>query len=132
MKGMILHSTEKPEEGYTLVKEALKESKMGSFVCWNIYGLMFKADRNYPQAAKCYVNVSKLKSGDLQVLKDLANIQAQARDFKGLIVTREKILQLKTTIPQNWIGFSVAHRLEKNYLAASKVIDTFFAGVDKV
>ena len=132
MKGLIFHSEKKIEEGYNLVKQSLKESKLGSYVCWNVYGIMWKTDRNYIQAAKCFVNVSKLQKDNMQILKELSNLQCQCRDFKGLILTREKILHLKPSIPIHWISFSIAHRLAGNYVAAAKVLDSFYAGMDKV
>eukprot|EP01080_Neovahlkampfia_damariscottae_P005221 gene5221-8833_t len=130
MKGLIFHSQDNKEEGYKLVKQSLKESKLGSYVCWNVYGMMWKTDRNYTQAAKCYVNVSKLLKDNLNILKDLANMQCQCRDFKGLVATREKILHLKPSVTIHWIGFSIAHRLAGNYLPAAKVIDTFQAAME--
>lgn len=38
-------------------------------------------------------------------------IQAQMRDFAGLVETRQNLLTLKPNNRMNWIRFAVAHHL---------------------
>ena len=37
-----------------------------------MYGLLYRSDRNYAQAIKCYLNALKKDPGNLQILRDLA------------------------------------------------------------
>lgn len=131
MKGLIFKALNKSTEGYDLVKQGLMESKMKSHVCWNIYGLMFKADKNYAQAVKSFLNAVKLKPDNQQILKDLAVLQTQIKDYTGLLQSREKILFLKPSVPQHWVAFSVAYYLNGEYSQAAKVIDTFQSSVEE-
>lgn len=131
MKGLVFKALKKSEEGYDLVKQGLMESKFKSHVCWNIYGLMYKADKNYQQAVKSFLNAVKLKPDNLQILKDLAVLQTQIKDFNGLLQSREKILFLKPTVPQHWVAFSIAYYLKGDYSHASKVIDTLQTSVEE-
>ena len=42
-------------------------------------------------------------------------LQAQMRDLKGFVETRQQLLTLKSNHRMNWIGFSVAHHLNSKY-----------------
>jgi N-alpha-acetyltransferase 15/16, NatA auxiliary subunit len=84
MKGLILTYQDKKEEGYELVRRGLKcdlkshvcthcpargvspyataADRAPPFVCpaWHVYGLIYRADRNYEEAIKCYRNALRI------------------------------------------------------------------------
>ena len=59
MKGLILSYLNKKEEAYEFVRLGLKKD-LKSHVCWHIYGLLYRADRNYEEAIKCYRNALRI------------------------------------------------------------------------
>ena len=59
MKGLILNSQQKKKEAYELVKKGLRHN-MRSHVCWHVFGLMHRSDRNYPEAIKSYLNALRI------------------------------------------------------------------------
>lgn len=132
MKGLTLKAMNKSDEGYKCVKDALLLSRMNSHVCWHVYGLMYKSDRNYVMAAKSYLNALRIDPDNQQILKDLAILQVHIRDLNGFLNTRNKLLELKPANKHNWIAYSVAHCLVKNYEYAINVIDAYLSTVDEV
>lgn len=42
--------------------------------CWHIYGLVNKAEKNYPEAIKCFIQALKNDNDNLQLIKDLSNL----------------------------------------------------------
>jgi len=83
MKGLTLSCMDgRKEEAYDLVRLGLKKD-MRSHVCWHVYGLMYRADRDYPQAIKCYRNALRLDKDNMQILRDLSLLQVR-RAWEGL------------------------------------------------
>ena len=96
-----------------------------SHVCWHVYGLLHRADRNYLEAIKAYKQALRIDHDNLQILRDLSLLQIQMRDLSGFVVTRNAILNLKPTAQTNWLSFAVAKHLQGNYEGALKVIDIY-------
>ena len=86
MKGLILSNMDRMEEAHELVKLGVRND-MKSHVCWHVYGLVHRADRNYREAIKCYRMALKLDEGNSQILRDLANLQIQVRDLADFTET---------------------------------------------
>ncbi|KAF7727580.1 hypothetical protein EC973_007341 [Apophysomyces ossiformis] len=110
MKGIFLNNLEKKEEGYEYVKKGLRYD-ITSHICWHVYGLLHRADKNYEEAAKCYANALKFHKTDIQILRDLAVLQTQLRQYDALIETRTQLLQQKPDNPPFWIGLAIAYQL---------------------
>lgn len=55
---------------------------INSHVCWHVYGLLHRSERNYAEAIKSYLNALKHEPNNLQILKDLAALQIQIREVK--------------------------------------------------
>lgn len=51
-------------------------------MCWHVYGLLHRSERNYAEAIKSYLNALKHEPENLQILKDLAALQIQIREVK--------------------------------------------------
>lgn len=113
-------SPDKRQEAHDLAKAALKED-MQSHMCWHVYGILHRTDRNYEQAAKCYMNALKRDPENMHICKDLSNIQMQIRDIKGLVDTAQKMLGLRANQRPTWMLLAIAHHLDKNYDTAAEV-----------
>ncbi|KAL6996526.1 N-alpha-acetyltransferase 16, NatA auxiliary subunit [Sarracenia purpurea var. burkii] len=119
MKGLTLNCMDRKAEAYELVRLGLKND-LKSHVCWHVYGLLYRSDREYREAIKCYRNALRIDPDNIEILRDLSLLQAQMRDLAGFVETRQQLLTLKPNHRMNWIGFAVSHHLNTN---ASKAID---------
>ena len=54
---------------------------------------MHRAKREYPEAVKCYQQALKIEPDNKQILRDLATLQIQIKDFQGHATTRYKLLK---------------------------------------
>lgn len=129
MKGLVLLSAPEKEggdkkEGFNLLKQGLMESKFSSYICWHAYGLYHRGEKQYDDAIKCYNHSLKLYPDNLTILRDLAYLQTQTKDFKNLFETRKKILKLRSDIDFYWFSTAVAAYLNKEYEVALRLSET--------
>lgn len=124
MKGLTLNSLDKKTEAYELVRKGLMRD-MRSHICWHVYGLLYRSDRDYREATKAYLNALRIDNDNQQILRDLALLQIQIRDYDGLQDTRRRLLTVKPNQKINWIGFALSYHLLGNYRAAISVLDTY-------
>jgi tetratricopeptide (TPR) repeat protein len=106
-KALTLTYLGRKEEAYALAKLGLMKTKMRSNLAWHFYGLVYRADRNYVEAIKCYRASLRLRDAprDLLVQRDLAVLQIQTRDLKGYCETRKAIFTAQAQLRTNWVGF---------------------------
>lgn len=98
-----------------------------SHVCWHVYGLLHRADRNYLEAIKAYKQALRMDADNLQILRDLSLLQIQMRDLHGFVKTRNAILTLKPNAQLHWLSFSVAKHLVNDVAGALQVIDIYLS-----
>jgi tetratricopeptide (TPR) repeat protein len=96
-----------------------------SHVCWHVYGLLHRSDRNYNEAIKAYKQALRIDSDNIQILRDLSMLQVQMRDLTGFAVTRHTILSLKPNGKINWLAFALAKHLNGDLRGAVSVIDIY-------
>lgn len=96
-----------------------------SHVCWHVYGLLHRSDRNYGEAIKAYKQALRIDPTNLQILRDLSMLQVQMRDLNGFLVTRNTLLTLKSNVKINWMAFALAKHLAGDLRGAVKVIDIY-------
>ncbi|KAG8656320.1 N-terminal acetyltransferase A complex auxiliary subunit NAA15 isoform X2 [Manihot esculenta] len=101
------------------------ENDLKSHVCWHVYGLLYRSDREYREAIKCYRNALKIDPDNIEILRDLSLLQAQMRDLTGFVETRQQLLTLKPNHRMNWIGFAVAHHLNSNASKAVEILEAY-------
>ena len=99
MKALIMNSQGKTEEAFALAKVALQQD-MKSHVCWHVYGLLYRAAKNFEEAIKAYKFALKLEPESAQIQRDLALLQCQMRDYQGYIVSRRQMLTSRSHIRQ--------------------------------
>ncbi|KAG7377203.1 N-alpha-acetyltransferase 15, NatA auxiliary subunit [Phytophthora pseudosyringae] len=129
MKGLTLNCMGRKDEAYEFVKSGLRHD-LRSHVCWHVFGLLYRSDRNYHEAIKCYRNAIRIDPENLQILRDLYLLQVQMRDLKGFAETRRTMLTLKPNNRNNWIGFAIAHHLVGNFQMAIDIIEKYFSTLD--
>ena len=124
MKGLILNCMERKAEAYELVRKGVKLD-IKSHVCWHVYGLLYRSDREYTQAIKCYRGALRHDKDNIQILRDLSMLQVQMRDLKGFVETRQQVLTLKPTNRNNWFSFAVAQHLRGRQKAAKNIVESY-------
>ncbi|OIW03837.1 hypothetical protein TanjilG_30113 [Lupinus angustifolius] len=124
MKGLTLNCMDRKSEAYELVRQGLKND-LKSHVCWHVFGLLYRSDREYREAIKCYRNALRIDPDNLEILRDLSLLQAQMRDLAGFVETRQQLLTLKSNHRMNWIGFAVAHHLNSNASKAVEILEAY-------
>ncbi|PNH41723.1 hypothetical protein VD0004_g5422 [Verticillium dahliae] len=124
MKALILNSQGKTDEAFALGKVALM-ADMKSHICWHVYGLLWRAVRKYDEAIKAYKQALAIDPDSAQILRDLALLQMQTRDYPGYVQSRITMLQAKSQLIQNWTALAVAHHLNGDLPAAEKVINMY-------
>uniref|UniRef100_A0A2P2MTN8 Uncharacterized protein n=1 Tax=Rhizophora mucronata TaxID=61149 RepID=A0A2P2MTN8_RHIMU len=124
MKGLTLNCMDRKTEAYELVRLGLKND-LKSHVCWHVYGLLYRSDREYREAIKCYRNALRIDQENIEILRDLSLLQAQMRDLKAFVETRRQLLSLKPNHRMNWIGFAVAYHLNLNASKAVEILDAY-------
>ncbi|KAF9615560.1 hypothetical protein IFM89_024592 [Coptis chinensis] len=124
MKGLTLNCMDRKSEAYELVRRGLKND-LKSHVCWHVYGLLYRSDREYREAIKCYRNALRIDPDNIEILRDLSLLQAQMRDLTGFVETRQQLLTLKPNHRMNWIGFAVSHHLNSNGSKAVDILEAY-------
>ncbi|XP_027928732.1 N-terminal acetyltransferase A complex auxiliary subunit NAA15-like [Vigna unguiculata] len=124
MKGLTLNCMDRKSEAYELVRQGLKND-LKSHVCWHVFGLLYRSDREYREAIKCYRNALKIDPDNIEILRDLSLLQAQMRDLTGFVETRQQLLTLKSNHRMNWIGFAVAHHLNSSASKAIEILEAY-------
>lgn len=124
MKGLVLIHMGQREEGIELVKKGMRLD-LTSHICWHVFGLIQKGEKNYAEALKSYTQALKFDKDNLNILRDSAQLQTQLRMYDGLVETRLNLLRLRPNLRQHWIGLAVAHCLNNNLDEALRVIEHY-------
>jgi len=87
MKGLILNQLgpSRKAEAHDLSKKGLRYD-LTSHICWHVLGMVYRSDRNYEEALKCYQNAIKFDKDNLNILKDMAVLQIQCRLYEPYTV----------------------------------------------
>ena len=51
------------------------QNDLKSHVCWHVYGLLYRSDREYREAIKCYRNALRIDPVNIEILRDLSLLQ---------------------------------------------------------
>ncbi|KAF9559465.1 NMDA receptor-regulated protein 1a [Agrocybe pediades] len=124
MKGLVLTHMNRHDEGLELVKKGVRLD-LTSHICWHVFGLIQKADKNYEEALKSYTQALRFDKENLNLLRDSAQLQTQLRLYEALVETRHNILRLRPNQRQNWVALAVAHHLNGNPKEAKMVLEHY-------
>lgn len=61
MKGLFLSHLDKKEEAHECIKRGLKLD-LKSPICWHVYGLLHRNEKNYDEAIKCYLQSLRIEN----------------------------------------------------------------------
>ncbi|CAE6457624.1 unnamed protein product [Rhizoctonia solani] len=122
MKGLVLTNMPgKRDEGVELVRKGLALG-LESHICWHVYGLVLKQEKNYAQALGAYNRALKYDVDNMNILRDAAQLQMQLRQFDQLVQTRHTLLALRPTMRQSWVALAVAYQMSGDLERADKVL----------
>jgi len=124
MKGLTLNCMDRKKEAYEHVRLGLKKNMM-SHVCWHVYGLLYRSDRDYKEAIKCYKQALKRDKDNGQILRDLSLLQIQMRELGGFAETRRQLLTINSKNRNNWIGFAIAQHYQTDLPMALRVLEAY-------
>ncbi|KAI9050717.1 hypothetical protein LZ554_004837 [Drepanopeziza brunnea f. sp. 'monogermtubi'] len=124
MKALIMNSQGKTDEAFALAKVALT-CDMKSHVCWHVYGLLYRAVKNFEEAIKAYKFALRLEPESAQIQRDLALLQIQMRDYEGYIISRNAMLQARSGLRQSWTALAVAYHLNGDLADAERVLTAY-------
>jgi peptide alpha-N-acetyltransferase len=124
MKALIMNSQGKTDEAFALAKVAL-QCDMKSHVCWHVYGLLYRAVKNFEEAIKAYKFALRLEPDSQQIQRDLALLQVQMRDYSGYLASRKAMLTARSHVRQNWTALAVALHLHGDLSEAEGVLTTY-------
>lgn len=124
MKGLIINSLGRTEEAFAIAKEALKHD-MKSHVCWHVYGLLYRSEKNFEEAVKAYKVALRFEPESQQILRDLALLQIQMRNYEGYVETRKAILQTRPHVRMNWTAVAIGCHLAGQLAEAEKVLTKY-------
>ncbi|KAK3292065.1 NMDA receptor-regulated protein 1-domain-containing protein [Chaetomium fimeti] len=124
MKALILNAQGKTEEAFSLAKDALTID-MKSYICWHVYGILYRTNKNFDEAIKAYKFALKLEPDSHQIQRDLAVLQVQMRDYPGYIQSRFVMLKARPQLRQNWTALAIAYHLDGNLQKAENILSTY-------
>ncbi|KDQ60157.1 hypothetical protein JAAARDRAFT_174177 [Jaapia argillacea MUCL 33604] len=124
MKGLILTHMGKREEGLDLVKKGIRLD-LTSHICWHVFGLIQKGEKNYEEALKSYTQALRFDKENMNILRDAASLQTQLRLFDSLVETRHTLLKLRPQLRQNWIALAVAYYLDGKLVDTKQVLEAY-------
>ena len=124
MKALIISNQGQQQEAFALAKIALNNN-MKSHVCWHVYGLLYRAEKNFDESIKAYKFALRLDPESGPIQRDLAHLQIQMRDYQGYIQSRRNMLQQKPGFRQNWTALAIANHMAGNLEEAENVLSTY-------
>ncbi|KAF9128228.1 N-alpha-acetyltransferase 16, NatA auxiliary subunit [Mortierella sp. 14UC] len=124
MKGLFYNHLDKKELAYEFVKKGIRHD-MKSHICWHVFGLLYRSDKNYEEAAKCYAHALKYDKENIQILRDLSLLQMQMRNMEGYVDTRHILLELRPQNRQYWVAVAIGYQLLGKPELGVKVLTTY-------
>ncbi|KAK3389486.1 NMDA receptor-regulated protein 1-domain-containing protein [Podospora didyma] len=124
MKALIMNAQGKTEEAFALAKDALTID-MKSHICWHVYGILYRTNKNFDEAIKAYKFALKLEPESVQIQRDLAVLQVQMRDYQGYVQSRFAMLKARPQVRQNWTALAIAYHLDGNLSQAENILTTY-------
>eukprot|EP01127_Copromyxa_protea_P006915 TRINITY_DN16851_c0_g1_i1.p1 TRINITY_DN16851_c0_g1~~TRINITY_DN16851_c0_g1_i1.p1 ORF type:complete len:867 (-),score=274.10 TRINITY_DN16851_c0_g1_i1:22-2601(-) len=124
LKGLILFSQDKHAEAYELVRKALK-SDITSALCWDVMSHLQLEKKNYFEASKCVQNALLHQPENNHLIRELASLHVQNRDFANFQKATYKLLVAKSGSKIHWMSYAVACALNDENIKAVSITDKY-------
>ncbi|KAL1747385.1 NMDA receptor-regulated protein 1-domain-containing protein [Schizophyllum fasciatum] len=124
MKGLFLTHAGRRDEGIELVRKGVRLD-LTSHICWHVFGIIQKGEKNYEEALKSYTQALKCDKENLNLLRDAAQLQTQLRHFDQLIETRLTIVRTRPHLRQHWVALAVAYHLNGDLENAKRTLEHY-------
>lgn len=121
LKGCINYYTDNKSEAEPYIVKATSKAP-GNYLVNHLAGIYYRSVENYPEAAKWLKLANDNGSPNKPILRDLAVMQTQIRDYKNLVASREAFLEHQPGYRANWTATAVAHHLNRDYANAVKTL----------
>lgn len=118
-------------EAHAFVKQGLRLD-LTSHICWHVYGLLHRAEKNYEEAIKCYHHALKYDQDNLNIIRDYSLLLVQMRNFEQYVNIRHQLLKIKPNNKMYWLGLAVAYHLNQQPKMALKIIDAFQSSQERI
>lgn len=134
LKGCIFHNTGSKPEAEAYIKKAVAKEP-NNYLVDHLAGIYYRLVNRYEDAAKWFKASVDNGSPNKQILRDLSLMQAQIRDYKGLVDSRQAYLESQPAFRANWTGLAVAQYMHKDYnnavLTLQKIEDIITAHLNE-
>ncbi|RKP31833.1 N-terminal acetyltransferase A, auxiliary subunit [Metschnikowia bicuspidata] len=121
LKGVTNYQLGHKQESESYILKALKKGSK-NYLVNHLAGIYYRNVENYPEAAKWYNAAVDNGSQNTPILRDLALLQLQIRDYKNLRTCRQRYAESQPQYRANWTAVAVADHLNKDYDAAFKTL----------
>lgn len=122
LKGCCNYQLGHKSEAENYILRALKNGST-NYLVNHLAGIYYRNVENYPEAAIWYKAAVDNGSHNTPILRDLALLQLQTRDYKNLRECRQKYLESQPGFRANWTALAVSHHLNKDFDAAVSTLD---------
>jgi peptide alpha-N-acetyltransferase len=124
MKALILNAQGHTDEAFALAKEALTYD-MKSHICWHVYGILYRTNKNFDEAIKAYKFALRLEPESAQIQRDLAVLQIQMRDYQGYIQSRLAMLKARPQARASWTALAISYHLAGDLKQAEHIMNSY-------
>jgi N-alpha-acetyltransferase 15/16, NatA auxiliary subunit len=125
MKGLILASLNRQNEGLELAKQGLRYD-LTSFISWHALGILNRIVKNYNESIKCYSQALRIEGGtNINLVRESAYLYIQLRDWQKVVENRLTLVRMQPHLRMNWIGLAVALHLGGDTEETLRVLEHF-------
>ena len=99
--------------------------------CWHVMGILHRQNRSNEDASKNLKMASRLDPNNATIVRELAALQAQNKDWLEHLDTRQKLLENKNIVLMNWSGLAMANYFVEDHSTAMQIVDSLIKITDK-
>lgn len=101
------------------------------FLGWHVLGLLYRNDKNYEEAQKCYKTALRFDPQNGQILRDLAILQVQTANYTGHLESRLVLLRMNPQVKSSWVALVIAYHLVEDFDEALKTLGQYLDHVSE-
>lgn len=126
LKGCLNYQLGSKSEAEAPILKAIAKEPRNHYVN-HLAGMYYKLVENYAESAKWMKAAVDNGSPNVGIVRDLAYLQSQIRDYKNLVASRQQYLEKQPGYRANWTSVAVAHHLngdsKQAYTTLQKIED---------